>query len=124
MLCGCESGPQSQADEQKEPHFLEGRSRVNAMDYSGAIESFAEALEVNPRSASAHFELGWLYEQKNPDAAAAIYHYEKYLKLRADAVNGETIRQRVQGLKQILAETTSPLPPSALQRELDDQRGV
>ena len=41
------------------------------MDYKGAIESFSKALEVNPRSAKAHFELGWLYEEKDPDPAAA-----------------------------------------------------
>lgn len=119
LLCGCDPSQQGQLDEQKEPHFLEGRSRANAMDYRGAIESFAEALEVNPRSASAHFELGCLYDQKDPDAAAAIYHYERYLKLRPDAVNEETIRQRIQGLKQMLAETVAALPPSALQRELE-----
>jgi regulator of replication initiation timing len=119
LLCGCGPLQEGAADEQKEPHFLEGRSRVNTMDYPGAIDSFAQALEVNPRSSSAHFELGWLYEQKNPDAAAAIYHYERYLKLRPEAVNAETIKQRIQGLKQILAETAAPLPASALQRELE-----
>lgn len=89
------------------------------MDYRGAIESFTEALEVNPRSASAHFELACLYDQKDTDAAAAIFHYERYLKLRPDAPNAETIRPRIQGLKQILAETVAALPPSALQRELE-----
>jgi tetratricopeptide (TPR) repeat protein len=119
LLCGCDPAPQSQADEQKEPHFLEGRSRVTTMDYRGAIESFGEALEVNPRSASAHFELGCLYDQKDPDAAAAIYHYGRYLKLRPDAPNAETIRQRIQGLKQELAETDAALPPSTFQREIE-----
>ena len=120
LLCGCDSAPQSQADEQKEPHFLEGRSRVTARDYRGAIESFTDALEVNPRSASAHFELACLYDHQNdPDAAAAIYHYERYLKLRPDAPNAETIRPRIQGLKQILAETVAALPPSSLQREIE-----
>ena len=40
-------------DEEKESHFVVGRSRVNALDYHGAIESFTEALEANPRSAAA-----------------------------------------------------------------------
>ena len=33
----------------------------------------------DPRSGLAHFELGCLYDQADP--AAAIYHYEQYLKL-------------------------------------------
>ncbi len=70
------------------------------MDYAGAIESFEKALEVNPRSGAAHFELGWLFKDKDPNPAAAIYHYEQYLKLRPKADNAETIRQHIFGLKQ------------------------
>jgi len=74
-LNGCSSSDQSQLDEEKEPHFVLGRGRVNAMDYQGAIEAFEQSLEANPHSAAAHFELGWLYDEKVPDPAAAIYHY-------------------------------------------------
>ena len=120
LWCGCFPPGQRDQDEQKEPHFLAGRSRVNQMDYKGAIESFTKALEVNPRSAAAHFELGWLYEEKDPEPAAAIYHYEQYLKLRPDADNAGTVRQRVQGAKQELAKTVLPVSsaPSS-QRELE-----
>ena len=76
---------QGQTDEEKEPHFVLGQSRVNAMDYQGAIDAFEESLETNPRSAAAHFELGWLYEEKASDPASAIYHYKRYLKLNPNA---------------------------------------
>jgi tetratricopeptide (TPR) repeat protein len=109
-LCGCFPSSQSQLDEEKEPHFLAGRARVNSMDYQGAVESFEKALEVNPRSASAHFELGWLFAEKESDPAAAIYHYEQYLKLRPAAENAETIRQHIFRLKQDLAKAILPLP--------------
>src|SRR5450755_1555242 len=46
-LGGCSPSDQSQLDEEKEPHFVLGNSRVNAMDYQGAIEAFQESLEVN-----------------------------------------------------------------------------
>ena len=39
-LNGCSPSDQSQLDEEKEPHFVLGKSRVNAMDYQGAIEAF------------------------------------------------------------------------------------
>src|SRR5215469_3479317 len=107
MLSGCLPSAQSQSDEEKEAHFQTGKSRVNAMDYPGAIESFEKALEVNPQSASAHFELGFLYDEKEPDPARAIYHYEEYLKLQPNAGNREIVKTRVLACKQELARTVS-----------------
>jgi LysM repeat protein len=119
-LCGCLPPGSDPAEEQKEPHFLAGKARVNSLDFQGAIESFERAVEVNPRSASAHFELGWLFGEKMPDAAAAIYHYEKYLKLRPNADNAELVRQRVNACKQDLAKAVLPLPVTpGLQREFE-----
>ena len=108
-------------DEQKEPHFLAGRNLVSQMDFKGAIASFEKALEVNPKSASAHFELGWLYEEKDNDPAAAIYHYEQFLKLRPNSSEAELARGRINTCKLDLARTVSslgPLPPST-QHEME-----
>jgi len=119
-LCGCFPAGPGASGEEKEPHFLAGRQRVNAMDFTGAIEAFERALEVNPRSAAAHFELGWLYAEKNPDPAVAIYHYEQYLRLRPGAENAETIKQLIFRLKQELAKAVLPLPSTpGVQRELE-----
>ncbi len=117
---GCLPSGQSQLDEEKEPHFLAGKSRVNAMDYKGAIESFEKALEANPRSAAAHFELAILFEKEETDPAAAIYHYGEYLKLRPRAENGDVVRLRVMACKQELARTVSLGPVTEKQqRELE-----
>jgi tetratricopeptide (TPR) repeat protein len=119
-LWGCSPSGTGATDEEKEPQFLIGRSRVNAMDYQGAIEAFEQALETNPRSAAAHFELGWLYAEKDAAPAAAIHHYEKFLKLRPNADNAETIRQHIFRLKQELAKGVMPIPPSIeIQRQLE-----
>ena len=123
-LAGCAPG-QGQTDEEKEPHFVLGQSRVNAMDYPGAIEAFEESLEANPQSAAAHFELGWLYEKKASDPAAAIYHYERYLKLNPNAGNADNIRQRIEGCKQQLAADVLGLPSSsAAQQQLEKLAGA
>ena len=82
---GCLPSSSNPLDEQREPHFLTGKSRVNSMDYEGAVEAFEKALEVNPHSASAHFELGLLYENNEQDFAAAIYHFDRFLKLRPNS---------------------------------------
>ena len=120
VLCGCAPAGSSQLDEEREPHFLEGKSRVSSMDYKAAIESFEESLEVNPHSAASHFELACLLADKEPDPAAAIYHYQCYLKLRPGADNADIVKQRIYVLKQDLAKAV--MPPSAtpaMQREFE-----
>ncbi|MDE3067636.1 MAG: LysM peptidoglycan-binding domain-containing protein [Verrucomicrobiota bacterium] len=119
VTSGCAPAGQSQADEEKEPHYVLGQSRVNAMDYQGAIDAFEESLEVNPHSAAAHFQLGMLYE-KESDPAAAIYHYERYLKYRPNADNAAVVRQRIYACKQELAADVMPLPSTpAAQEQLE-----
>ncbi len=115
-LVGCDPSGLSQQDEEREPHFLAGKSRVSTMDYPGAIEAFEKALEANPHSAAAHFELGWLFDQKDSDPAAAIYHYEHFLKLRPEAGNAETVKQRIMTCKQELARNVSLGPLSERQQ--------
>jgi tetratricopeptide (TPR) repeat protein len=119
-LSGCLPSGQNQSEEEKEPHFVLGKSRINAMDYRGAIQAFEESLEVNPHSAAAHFELGWLYDEKESDPAAAIFHYQQYLKLSPDAGITEVIKQRIESCKQQLAADVLPLPSTpAAQKQIN-----
>jgi LysM repeat protein len=119
-ISGCTpSGPDSLSEE-KEPHFVLGKSRVNAMDFQGAIEAFAQSLEANPNSAKAHYELGWLYDEKTADPAAAIYHYQAYLQFTPNADDAEVIKQRIYRCKQQLAAEVQPLPSTpAAQQQLE-----
>lgn len=119
-MSGCLPSSSNPLDEQREPHFLTGKSRVNSMDYEGAVEAFEKALEVNPHSASAHFELGLLYENNEQDFAAAIYHFDRFLKLRPNSEYAEIVKQRVIACKQELAKSVS-LGPLAqnMQRDLE-----
>ena len=92
---GCLPSDSSPLDEEKEPHFVLGKSRVNAMDYTGAVEAFTESLEANPHSAAAHFQLACLFDQKESDPASAIYHYQEFLRLDPKADNAAVIQQRI-----------------------------
>lgn len=119
-MTGCTLTDASQVDEEREPHFLEGKACVNSLDYAGAIESFEKALEANPKSASAHFELGCLWDQRQADPAAAIYHYQHYLKLRPKGENCERARSRIISCKQELARAVSLGPVTQnLQRDFE-----
>jgi LysM repeat protein len=117
---GCVPSNELAADEEKEPHFLEGRSRVNSLDYDGAIQSFENALTANPKSASAHFELGWLYDQRKNEPATAIYHYGRFLEAHASGEKAERARTRIVACKQELARTVTLAPISqSMQKEFD-----
>jgi len=120
VLSGCVPSSHSQLEEEKESHYQAGKSCVTSLDYRGAIQEFEKALEANPRSASAHFQLGCLYEEREPDPAAAIYHFQKYLELRPNADDAEVIRQHISNCKQDLAKTVLPLPVSpGMQHEFE-----
>ncbi|MFM8471722.1 MAG: tetratricopeptide repeat protein [Limisphaerales bacterium] len=123
LLCcaaGCIPTRDGTQDEQREPHFQRGQELVRQRDHKGAAEAFERALEANPRSASAQFELGLLFEQQLHDPAMAIYHFERFLKLRPTSDKAEIVRQRVNNCKMELAKLflIAPNAPS-VQREMD-----
>jgi tetratricopeptide (TPR) repeat protein len=120
-LTGCRPG--AGGNEQKEPYFLAGKNRVQERNFTGAIEMFEKALDVNPRSASAHFELAILYEQRQGDYAAALYHYQRAVNLRGDLPSADLARQRIQECKRELAKTVIvPVSLQSLQRDADNLR--
>jgi len=115
---GCSPWAQSGADEEKDPNYLAGRSRKSAQNYPGAIGAFEKALEVQPRSAAAHLELGLIYYQHLPtNWARAIYHFEKYLELRPKANNADLIRQNIDYCKLALAKEVPYTPNNDLVRK-------
>jgi LysM repeat protein len=118
-LSGCIPGD-SHVDEEKDPHYQRGINLVNSQDFKSAVEEFEKALETNPRSAAAHFQLGWLYDNKVNDSAAAIYHYQRHLQLMPNSDRAQSVQGRIRLCKQELANTEFPLPDSQhLQREVD-----
>jgi LysM repeat protein len=127
LLCvvvyGCVPPSQSPMEEEKEPHFIEGKHALIVMDYAGAIGEFEKAVEANPRNASAHFELALLYEKQDngmePDPAAAIYHYQQFLKLRPNANTADEVRGRITNCKQDLAKGLSLPSSPSVQHDLE-----
>jgi LysM repeat protein len=118
-LCGCAPPGSSAADDEKEPHYVLGQNRVNAMDFQGAVEAFEESLAANPHSSAAHFQLAMLYDEKEANPAAAIYHYQQYLRFEPKASNAEVVNQRIYTCKQQLAADVLPLPSApAVQQQL------
>ena len=120
LLSGCLPANDTHTDEQNDPHYLRGRALVSSQDFRGAVAEFEQALESNPHSASAHFQLGWLYEEKMKDPAAAIYHYQRQLSLQPASPNSEAAKGRIRACKRELADIEFPLPITQnLQRDVD-----
>ncbi len=114
LVFGCSPAREAQMDEQRNPYFIEGKDRLGSRDYKGAIAAFEKALEMNPRSALAHFELAVLYEQhseqRENDYVAALYHYNQVVRLRPHAYPADNARQRVASCKQELVRSQSMAP--------------
>jgi tetratricopeptide (TPR) repeat protein len=118
-VCGCFPGNDNHQDEERDPHFQRGRDLVNSQEFKAAADEFEKALETNPRSSAAHYELGCLCDARLNDYAAAIYHYERLLLLDPVSPRAPLVRERIRGCKLELAGTEFPLPNSQnLQREV------
>lgn len=107
VLTGCPGYTGNPLNDEDNPDFLAGKRRNSSMDFSGAIAAFEKALQANPNSAAAHFELGLLCEQRSHDYASAIHHYQKHLKLRPESNVSDTVMARINSCKVELAKTVS-----------------
>lgn len=120
LAAGCIPTRDSSQDEQRDPHFLQGMELLKEADPKGAAAAFEKALTTNPQSASAHFQLGLLFQESLNEPATAIYHYDRFLKLRPKSDRGDIVRQRSNNCKMELAKLflIAPSTPS-VQKELD-----
>lgn len=121
LVAGCDRFAEGAPDDDKNPMLADARARKNAYDYEGAIESLKKALEVNPRSVSANWELGLLYYQHVTNNAAAIYHFQRVLELKPTHKDAETIRQFIDVCTKEIGSHAPPMPVSPVwQRMIDN----
>jgi len=66
-----------------------------AQDIDQAIVWCERALERRPQLALAHRELALMLDNYRQDYVAALYHYQRYLQLRPDAENRETVEDLI-----------------------------
>ena len=82
-------------------------------EYKEAVGCYQQALEMDPRNAAAHLELGLLYEDKLQDYGYAIYHYRRYLELRPKAEKADLVKQFVDRSQLALAASLTNTPVEA-----------
>ncbi len=107
LLSGCFPNGHKSFEEDKDPYFIEGKNRFRSYDYVGAAESYVRVLNNNPNSALAHFELGMIFKDKVYDPIAAIYHLDRYLRLRPKSELGDVVKMHMEAMKIDIAKTVS-----------------
>jgi len=128
---GCSWLDGSEQDELKDAHYLQGKRRLESMDYENAARSFEKALEANPRNSAARLELGLLYadklsrnitssEDRDRHYATAIHHLGLFLQLNPESPMAALVRGQIAACKLELVKTVpSTLLSTSLQGELE-----
>lgn len=81
-----------------------------------SIRAFERALELDPRNADAHRNLGITYLRQRPDPALVIVHFRRFLELQPDSPQAEQMRGTIREMEGALmrppaAGGTAPAPP-------------
>jgi len=84
LLAGSSIGcrPSAGASKQEDQNIRTGKNYLNARLYDEAEKALQRALQNNPNSAEAHWELGTLYFQEREDYISALYHISRFATLR------------------------------------------
>jgi tetratricopeptide (TPR) repeat protein len=125
LLClggaGCLPTERVSGGEEDDPDFQAGLSHKRAGRPERAVEAFERALQTNPRSVAAHFELGLLYYQGVTNYVAALYHLDRVQRLNPQFRYIQSVDQMVRGCKQEFIRDV-PMGTITWQMEKDMQR--
>lgn len=80
-------------------HYNLGVLYAQSKDYDTAIAEFKTTLGYNPRNASAHFNLGIIYDDYFKDKENAKYHYSTFLELSPVSDDAESVGEWLKDLK-------------------------
>jgi len=84
--------------EQAVMHYNMGCVYKGAKDPTKAEIELLKALELEPRDAATHYNLGILYDDDLGDKAKAREHYKQYLDLAPDSTDAPAVRKWLKSL--------------------------
>jgi len=126
LLCG--SGCNRNGAAEHNPLFLKGKQLRQDGNPVEAESYFRRFLQKNPDSPGGHLALAGLYDEVLENPAAALYHYDEYLRLVPEnAPDRETVEGyrrlvRAKLLRKLSGEPLPALPAAALAEENRDLR--
>lgn len=105
---GCSPDAFLVADEDRDRNLQRARDAERLGDFAMAAEHYERALDKNPGTPAVHLGYAKLSEARLKRYADAVYHYQRYLRLRPQDPKADDIRHRITNCTERLA-TTVPL---------------
>jgi LysM repeat protein len=120
---GCSPDTFLATDEEREGNLQRAFESMRLKDFEGAAIHFERALERNPRSALAHLGYASLCESHLRRYPEAVYHYQRFLRLRPNDPKAEDIGRRIKHSTELLAQTVPMVVRSeSIARDLEAMR--
>ena len=92
LAAGCGRGS-AERREARDRYLRRAQAAKDAQDIDRAIALCEQALRRRPDLAPAHRELALMLDNYREDYELALYHYRRYLELRPDSPQRETIEE-------------------------------
>ncbi len=77
-----------------------------------SLWAYKKALAINPKDASAYFNMGFIYDERFDDPSKAIACYQKYLELAPNEADSEKVKKWIEKCKERINHPTKPEQPS------------
>lgn len=120
---GCSPDTFLATDEERESNLQRAFESMRLKDFEGAAIHFERALDRNPRSALAHLGYASLCESHLRRYPEAVYHYQRFLRLRPNDPKAEDIGRRIKHSTELLAQTVPMVVRSeSIARDLEAMR--
>lgn len=125
LLSGCELWHRANPDERREANFVAAYNYNLQGAYDDAVAAYNRAIEANPNNAAAHWDLGFLYQDKFHDYVLSIYHFRRCQQIKKRRHEKEaddpTIENAIrQGQIQLAIQFASAFGQQQSQTQLDD----
>jgi LysM repeat protein len=125
LLSGCELWRRTNPDERREANFVAAYNYNLQGAYDDAVAAYNRAIEANPNNAAAHWDLGFLYQDKFHDYVLSIYHFRRCQQIKKRRHDKEaedpTIENAIrQGQIQLAIQFASAFGQQQSQTQLDD----
>ena len=112
---GCDFGKVEVVKEINEQSYQYGKEELRRGHISEAMSAFMRVVEKRRDAPESHFELGNIYLVHMNDPISAIYHFRKYLELKPNSHDSNTVKGLIDTAKKKLLAS---MPQSSLDGDI------
>lgn len=85
--------------EKRNMRYNMGVIQTERGQFEGAARSYSQALELDPRDADSHYNLGVLYDDFLKQHNKALHHYREFLRIKPDSADAEQVRSWIMNIE-------------------------